>query len=130
MNAEEVLYKVKILNSIEDENMKEMTRYYLQNKKYCYDCKHYGSSHFCGYKSCKCDIYGSLDCDQHKYHPDETADTCKHYDNNGSHFAYNHLYQMLIKYPNLIEITRDNERLTEKEYQYREIKNFYKNNKK
>lgn len=53
-------------------------------KKWCYDCKHYykmGS--FGGYSTCECRIYGSLDCDQSKYHPDRTADTCKDYESNG-----------------------------------------------
>lgn len=52
-------------------------------KKWCYDCKHYGESYFCGYNECHCRIYGSLDCDQTKRHPDRTADTCKDYEQNG-----------------------------------------------
>lgn len=42
----------------------------------CYDCDHFFGSYFCGYESCNCKIYGSLDVDQHERHPDTTAATC------------------------------------------------------
>lgn len=48
-------------------------------KKWCYDCAYYCSSYFCGYSASSCSIYGSLDIDQQKYHPDITADTCGDY---------------------------------------------------
>lgn len=52
-------------------------------KRWCYDCEHYFQPHFCGYNSCNCNIYGSLDQDQRERHPDVTADTCKDYKSNG-----------------------------------------------
>jgi len=52
-------------------------------KRWCYDCEHYFQSYFCGYNSCNCNIYGSLDQDQRERHPDVTADTCKDYKSNG-----------------------------------------------
>lgn len=52
-------------------------------KRWCYDCKHYYSSYFCGYDASECKIHGSLDVDQRERHPDRTADTCKEYEPNG-----------------------------------------------
>ena len=49
-------------------------------KRKCYDCKHFYQAYFCGYNASNCYIYGSLDCDQKERHPDETAETCKDYD--------------------------------------------------
>lgn len=64
--------------------MKEDYRKQAANgKRWCYDCKHYYEDRFGGYDASKCQIYGSLDCDQKKYHPDRTADTCKDYKSNG-----------------------------------------------
>ena len=48
-------------------------------KRWCYDCDHYSTLCFCGYNQHHCNIYGSLDMDQIKRHPDKTADTCKDY---------------------------------------------------
>ena len=49
-------------------------------KRWCYDCIHYRQEpYFCGYSACGCEIYGSLDVDQHERHPDRTADTCPKY---------------------------------------------------
>lgn len=42
----------------------------------CYNCRHYKTSLFCGYISSHCEIYGSLDMDQHERHPDTAAATC------------------------------------------------------
>lgn len=42
----------------------------------CRDCDHYRTSLFCGYESSHCEIYGSLDMDQHERHPDTSAATC------------------------------------------------------
>ena len=33
----------------------------------------------CGYESCHCKKYGSLDIDQHERHPDTAAQTCPDY---------------------------------------------------
>lgn len=49
------------------------------NKKYCNDCIHFYKETTCGYSSCNCYIYGSLDMDQHERHPGVTANTCKDY---------------------------------------------------
>lgn len=49
-----------------------------QSRK-CYGCDHFFESYFCGYISCNCKIYGSLDVDQHERHPDFTAAHCKDY---------------------------------------------------
>lgn len=43
----------------------------------CYTCGNYRESLFCGYISSHCEIYGSLDVDQHERHPDTAADTCE-----------------------------------------------------
>lgn len=51
----------------------------MANQKYCYDCEHCYSSHFCGWTSYGCKIYGSLDIDQQERHPDKTANTCPKY---------------------------------------------------
>ena len=51
----------------------------MENQKYCYDCEHCSSSHFCGWTSYMCKIYGSLDIDQQERHPDKTANTCPNY---------------------------------------------------
>lgn len=48
-------------------------------ERLCYDCVNYRTSYFCGYEQSLCRIYGSLDCDQQKRHPDVTAKTCKSY---------------------------------------------------
>lgn len=50
-----------------------------KNHKWCQDCKHFYYDCFCGYKSCNCRIYGSLDIDQKERHPAETANTCEDY---------------------------------------------------
>lgn len=42
----------------------------------CYDCDHFFVSRFCGYEACNCEIFGSLDVDQHGRHPDTTAESC------------------------------------------------------
>ena len=64
--------------------MKDYRSLAANGKKWCYDCKHfYKGGYFCGYASCNCGIYGSLDVDQNERHPDETADTCKNYESNG-----------------------------------------------
>lgn len=47
--------------------------------KKCYDCMNYRTSYFCGYESCECEIYGSLDMDQKERHPDVTANSCPDY---------------------------------------------------
>ena len=49
-------------------------------EKLCYDCKHCQGSHFCGWTSYYCKIYGSLDIDQKERHPEETAKTCPNYE--------------------------------------------------
>lgn len=54
-----------------------------EGKLWCYDCKNYYSGSFCGLRTCNCQIYGSLDLDQHIYHPDKAADSCKDYTPNG-----------------------------------------------
>lgn len=51
----------------------------LAGKKWCYDCIHHHSCVTCGYESHSCDVYGSLDMDQHERHPDVTADSCPDY---------------------------------------------------
>ena len=48
-------------------------------KRWCYDCTNYYKSTACGYNSSYCKIYGSLDADQDKRHPDKTADICEDY---------------------------------------------------
>ena len=45
----------------------------------CYDCHNFFQSYFCGYNSCNCKIYGSLDVDQHERHPDSAAETCEEF---------------------------------------------------
>lgn len=50
-----------------------------QEEKKCFSCEHYREGYFCGYISCNCTIYGSLDCDQKERHPDITAASCKDY---------------------------------------------------
>ena len=52
-------------------------------KRWCYDCKHYYKSHMCGYDASMCSVHGSLDVDQKERHPDTTADTCPYYCPNG-----------------------------------------------
>lgn len=47
--------------------------------KWCYNCKHFYYDCFCGYNSCNCRIYGSLDLDQRERHPAETAMKCPDY---------------------------------------------------
>lgn len=66
----------------------------MSGKKYCYFCKNYHESLFCGYSSCGCKIYGSLDIDQSERHPDKTANTCIHY-NERSNIEDNQLYQFI-----------------------------------
>lgn len=48
-------------------------------RKWCVNCTHYYTEYTCGYISANCSIVGSLDMDQHKYHPDVTANNCEHY---------------------------------------------------
>lgn len=55
----------------------------VNGKRWCYDCKHFYTSHFCGYDDCNCRIHGSLDVDQQERHPDKTADICEDYTPNG-----------------------------------------------
>lgn len=45
-------------------------------ERMCYDCGNFSLSYFCGYESCNCKIFGSLDVDQQERHPDITAETC------------------------------------------------------
>lgn len=45
----------------------------------CYDCDNFSLSHFCGYDSYNCKIFGSLDVDQHERHPDITAKSCSEF---------------------------------------------------
>lgn len=42
----------------------------------CVYCKNYFNETTCGYTSSNCRVYGSLDCDQNKRHPDTAAATC------------------------------------------------------
>lgn len=56
------------------------------NKKWCYDCKNYYTSTFCGYNASYCRVHGSLDMDQKERHPDITANTCEDYDFKGTHW--------------------------------------------
>lgn len=50
------------------------------DKKWCYDCKNYYTTTFCGYNASHCRIHGSLDMDQKERH----HQSCK----NGSRFIY------------------------------------------
>lgn len=63
--------------------MEDYCKQEANGKKWCYDCKHYYTSTFCGYSASYCYIYGSLDCDQRVRYPDRTADTCESYEHNG-----------------------------------------------
>ena len=63
--------------------MEDFRKQEKNRKRWCYDCKNYFTSRFCGYNASNCKIYGSLDCDQKEWHPDEIADTCKDYQPNG-----------------------------------------------
>lgn len=45
----------------------------------CYSCCNFYIDTFCGYNSCLCKVYGSLDVDQHERHPDTSAETCDMY---------------------------------------------------
>lgn len=45
----------------------------------CYNCGNFFTSYFCGYNSCNCKIYGSLDVDQHERHPDTAGAECRHF---------------------------------------------------
>ena len=48
--------------------------------KKCYNCcNYYKEGCFCGYSASMCKIYGSLDMDQTKRHPDTAAETCPMY---------------------------------------------------
>lgn len=66
-----------------EEVMAEYARQAADGKRWCYDCKNYRTSYFCGYEASRCTIYGSLDQDQTERHPDVTADTCRDYTSNG-----------------------------------------------
>lgn len=50
-----------------------------ENKKWCYDCEYFFYSQDMSYNSCNCEIYGMIDCNQNKIHPDEYAKECEHY---------------------------------------------------
>lgn len=60
-------------------------KYQIENnhKKWCYDCINYIKDCFCGYEASNCKIFGSLDCDQDKFHPDVSADKCNEYKRSG-----------------------------------------------
>jgi len=45
----------------------------------CYSCTNFFYDCFCGYKACRCKIYGNIDLGQCERHPDYTAQTCPDY---------------------------------------------------
>ena len=118
--------KNEILNSINDEKIKEKIEYYFKYKKYCYDCKNYYKSRFCGYDSSNCQILGSLDMDQNKYHPDKTAQYCPYFESNNKISSIKYAYYNLIKYPEMLHRI-NGKSITSKEYEMMKIYNFCSN---
>jgi len=70
-----IKYRIRRLKMDEEENYFEQAK---NGKLWCYDCKHYSESCFCGFNNSKCGIYGDF-IDGH-IHPDKTADSCEHYE--------------------------------------------------
>ena len=64
----------------------KMSNYFKEaenGKLWCYDCKHYSESCFCGFNNPKCGIYGEFICPDNHIHPDTSADTCEDYKQKG-----------------------------------------------